>query len=113
VEQNYPVMHGPVVNGQCLFCHEPHEATVKHLLRGNAPGLCLQCHNRADLPDKPAEHRDQKLDCLTCHVGHGGGRHGLLRPGAAVWGLASATTAPAAAADTQPVSITTQPARRP
>ena len=116
VERQYRVMHGPVVNVQCLFCHEPHEATVKHLLRAGAPALCLQCHNRADLPDKPAEHRDEKLDCLRCHVSHGGDRHGLLRQGAAAWGLAAATTAPATSSDTQPAPAgpaSTQPARGP
>jgi predicted CXXCH cytochrome family protein len=119
VTRQYPVMHGPVVNGACVFCHTPHESTIRHLLNENTPALCLQCHARADLPAKPIEHRDPKLDCLTCHVAHGSARHGLLRPGATVWGAATVATSASAAtwtAETQPVPTsvpTTQPATQP
>jgi predicted CXXCH cytochrome family protein len=117
VTRQYPVMHGPVVNLACLFCHSPHESTLRHLLDQPAPGLCLQCHARADLPDKPAEHRDPKADCLTCHVAHGSNRHGLLRPGIPTWEIAATTTmATTAPAHTQPdtaAAPTTQAATEP
>jgi predicted CXXCH cytochrome family protein len=103
----YPVMHGPVVNNECLWCHEPHESTVPHLLKDRAPALCLQCHSRKDLPIRPVEHQDPKLDCLICHVGHGGVRHGLLRAGAPVWGLPTTTSPTTAPAPPPPVTAPT------
>lgn len=88
----YPVMHGPVAAGACLWCHDPHQAENPHLLKMHSPQVCSQCHDRA-LLGPPLEHQDEKRNCLDCHVGHGGQRHGLLR--------ASATTGPATAPTTQ------------
>jgi predicted CXXCH cytochrome family protein len=75
----YPVMHGPVAAGACSKCHSPHQSRNKHLLRDNARKVCMQCHTPDLLGPMPPEHMDPKADCLTCHSGHGGNAHSLLK----------------------------------
>ena len=79
VQNAYPIMHGPVAAVECLWCHAPHEANDKHLLRLNSPELCLQCHTPELLSPDPPQHLDPKADCLQCHSAHGGQKHGLLK----------------------------------
>ena len=85
----YPVMHGPVVSGECLMCHAPHDSTVAHLLKGAAPRVCTQCHTPENMVPVRPEHKDEKADCLTCHFGHGGPSRGLIRPKGPVAGAAT------------------------
>lgn len=78
----HPKMHGAVSAGACVFCHSPHESTVKHLLRDHAPKICIQCHTAKSFGDPPAPvHADMNRDCLECHFGHGGPERFFLRPG--------------------------------
>jgi predicted CXXCH cytochrome family protein len=91
VTTEFAVMHGPVAAVECLWCHTPHEADNKALLKEHSPGVCLQCHSRELLDPKPPQHMDADASCLDCHFGHGADRHGLLRPTA----LVTPTTAPA------------------
>jgi predicted CXXCH cytochrome family protein len=83
VTRQYPVMHGPVALGDCLWCHSPHESTYAHLLKAPDPQVCVQCHERDLLPSLPAVHQDPAAGCLQCHMGHGGNAHKFLRPAAA------------------------------
>jgi predicted CXXCH cytochrome family protein len=73
VDDEHRYMHGPVVVKACLWCHAPHEATVKPLLRASGNTLCRQCHTAASSPASvhPA-HADPDRACLDCHSGHGG-----------------------------------------
>lgn len=86
VKDAYPHMHGPVEADACLWCHAPHESTVKPLLRVPSQQLCQQCHGmslvqrRTEIP----EHRDPERDCLDCHSGHGGEHRSYLRSDLAV-----------------------------
>lgn len=88
VTTEYPVMHGPVVSVQCLLCHAPHDSTLPYLLTGTSPRLCGQCHTPENMVPVRPEHNDAKADCLSCHFGHGGPSHGLLRPKQPVAGAA-------------------------
>jgi len=81
--REFAVMHGPVAAVQCLLCHTPHESAAPHLLTSFPPRVCVQCHAPETMLPKRPEHADEKADCLTCHVGHGGTSHGLLRAAAA------------------------------
>lgn len=81
VPRQYAVMHGPVAVGECLWCHVPHESTIKGMLKDPAPAVCIQCHSRNLLSTNPPEHQMDKSSCLDCHVAHGGERHGLLAAG--------------------------------
>jgi predicted CXXCH cytochrome family protein len=79
----HAVMHGPVASGACLWCHAPHEAALPRLLRARSPDLCVQCHERPLLTARVPQHADEKEDCMSCHVGHGGPNRHLLRDDAA------------------------------
>lgn len=79
VRGEYPVMHGPVSATECLMCHAPHDSTVAHLLKAAAPLVCVQCHTPDTMVPRRPEHQDEKSDCLSCHVAHGGPKHGLLQ----------------------------------
>lgn len=83
VPTQFTYMHGPVAAVNCLWCHQPHQSTVKALLRQEAPALCQRCHNDRVLkvahPDKPA---DAVANCLECHDGHGGSARYFLKPDA-------------------------------
>lgn len=81
VTDKYPVMHGPVAAVECLWCHAPHEADNKQLLKAPSPDICLQCHSPELLSPTPPEHLQPGANCLECHVAHGANSHGLLRAG--------------------------------
>jgi predicted CXXCH cytochrome family protein len=74
-------VHGPVAQGECLWCHRAHESAYPYLLVKPSPDLCLDCH-RFELTGRPQppEHEDLKRDCLDCHVGHRAEDRYLLRP---------------------------------
>jgi predicted CXXCH cytochrome family protein len=96
-------MHGPVVSGWCVTCHQPHSSPYAHLLHTEpAASLCLRCHQSADLLAFTAEHRPsdpesgfpspseaQEIqgpvapvvrDCTRCHDPHRGRDPFFLRP---------------------------------
>jgi predicted CXXCH cytochrome family protein len=79
VKTAHPVMHGPVVIDACTMCHQPHQSLNPHLLRRKSPDVCRQCHESGTLGPTPAAHEDPAADCLSCHSGHGGTDHRLLR----------------------------------
>jgi predicted CXXCH cytochrome family protein len=82
VMDEHRLMHGPVAAAACLYCHAPHESTVKPLLRANGPQVCTQCHepNLLGTPRSPV-HADMTRNCLDCHAGHGGStRYFLVAP---------------------------------
>jgi len=91
----YPVMHGPVVAVECTICHAAHESTVPGMLNFDAPRVCVQCHDRDLLGSNPPEHLLPDSKCLSCHVGHGGAKHKMLRADAiAIAPPRAATTRP-------------------
>lgn len=81
IRDEYAYMHAPVLTSNCLWCHDPHQATVPKLLRSPAPDLCQRCHNdrllRSAHVDEPVE---ASSDCLECHSGHGGAARHFLKP---------------------------------
>ncbi|MGA2501705.1 MAG: cytochrome c3 family protein [Tepidisphaeraceae bacterium] len=79
VLKQYPVMHGPVVSGACLWCHTPHESAMPLLLRAESAQLCTQCHDRRVLSPETADHQAEKKGCLECHTGHGGTDRRMLK----------------------------------
>lgn len=82
IASEHAKMHGAVAAGACVYCHSPHESTIKHLLKSTAPKLCLQCHSKVSFGNPPAPvHQDLNRDCLECHSGHGGPERFFLRDG--------------------------------
>lgn len=78
----HEVIHGPVAQNECLWCHDPHESVYPHLMRDASPPLCLGCHS-LELREGPLipEHEDLDRDCLDCHYAHGGSDMRFLKPG--------------------------------
>jgi predicted CXXCH cytochrome family protein len=94
-------LHGPVVSGWCISCHQAHTSPNESLLTFEpAARLCVQCHERADLLALTTEHRpshpeqafpsleeardDPSIlrvvsDCTSCHDPHRGKRPYFLR----------------------------------
>lgn len=86
--------HGPVGEGKCVACHNPHASDHDSMLRAEAPGLCFGCHDRTlkDAGGKPLpspmrtfEDKAKKLHppfeegaCLSCHLPHASENYRLL-----------------------------------
>lgn len=80
-QERYRFMHGPVAAGACLWCHAPHESTVKPMLRQDPIKLCLRCHDAQFSSRRTiAAHADPQRNCVDCHSGHGGSERYFLHP---------------------------------
>lgn len=77
-EQNIHV-HAPVIVGDCLFCHKPHESSKPFLLKDDVPGLCYSCHDRRAVALIDGHSNAEYNSCLGCHTGHGSNVRGLLK----------------------------------
>jgi predicted CXXCH cytochrome family protein len=79
-----PRPHGPVKNGECETCHEPHASSRAHLLARDYPpnfyapfdekgyGLCFECHEPEAFTEKETDEatgfRDGKRNLHYLHV---------------------------------------------
>jgi len=71
--------HGPVVNGECLLCHEPHKTNNKSLLKESVPKLCYQCHELDTLKLIKNHTESSYSRCNDCHEHHSGPGKMLLK----------------------------------
>lgn len=63
--------HGPVANGLCTECHNPHAAPRHYMLKQETNlALCTNCHVPADLKRNPVHDVDPIPECTTCHNPH-------------------------------------------
>jgi len=78
IADQHSYMHGAVLGGACLMCHNPHFSALQSLLRDDGPGMCVQCHDlEVDGPNM--SHSDLERSCIDCHSGHGGDSPFFLR----------------------------------
>ncbi len=92
--------HGPVVNGRCIICHNPHGSDNEFFLRKHIWDLCTTCHTEKAIPGNhiiasfvfqrnggahptkgamdPAR-PGRKFVCTSCHNPHGSEGIFLLR----------------------------------
>ena len=75
-------LHGPVAEGGCGACHDPHQSDNKKLLVKKGRELCLSCHE--DFASKMQKARVvhppvTKEPCTSCHDPHGSDVASLLR----------------------------------
>jgi predicted CXXCH cytochrome family protein len=69
-------VHGPVSTGDCIQCHNAHDAPEQYMLQKPTDALCADCHAQGTLVDLP-EHQD-RTDCVACHAVHVGKDSRLL-----------------------------------
>jgi predicted CXXCH cytochrome family protein len=70
--------HGPVANGDCTVCHNPHRSFFQYmLLKEKSTELCAECHAGGYLM-QIEEHKKDK-ECITCHNPHVGKDRFLLK----------------------------------
>jgi len=71
-------VHGPVVSGGCLVCHDPHSSQYRALLVSESDRFCFRCHDPASV-ERIEGHADFAEDCTTCHDAHGSDNKYLLK----------------------------------
>ena len=74
-------VHGPVVVGDCLFCHDPHSSKNKHLLKSPIPELCFRCHEKEFIESIPNHAAESAAKCNKCHEAHTSSVRTLLKTG--------------------------------
>lgn len=72
-------VHGPVIAGECVFCHDPHKTQTEHLLKKEQPELCYRCHVILELNPIPEHPADPNTQCTGCHDPHGGSERFFLK----------------------------------
>lgn len=72
--------HGPVANGWCTSCHNPHKTKRQYmLLQENNVAMCGQCHSPQSLRHTPRHAANPATECTDCHNPHAGRSRLLLR----------------------------------
>ena len=72
--------HGPVAVRDCLFCHHHHGGEHPKMLRSDATGVCLRCHQTNDLTSGEHHAPIDELVCTGCHHAHGGDDRFFVKP---------------------------------
>ncbi len=63
--------HGPIEDGECIVCHDPHQADNRFLLIENfLPDLCFNCHEDNITTNKYVHGPVAAGDCIVCHNPH-------------------------------------------
>lgn len=71
-------LHGPVAQGECTLCHQPHQSEYQYLmLKKNSIELCTECHAKRLL--REIESHRTNDECISCHNPHAGKDSLLLK----------------------------------
>ena len=70
--KKFAVLHGPVANGSCTGCHDPHSSKNDKLLLKDGQQLCYNCHNKKDVLKNDIHSVIEDTKCWDCHDPHGG-----------------------------------------
>lgn len=73
------VKHQPVMDGECLSCHDPHRSDNKKLLLKTGKELCMTCHDDPLVGKKFKHQAVEAGECLDCHSPHATNFKGLLK----------------------------------
>lgn len=76
--QKKKYIHGPLLQGGCLVCHDPHSSPYRSLLKSESDTFCFYCHDQASILRNPA-HKDTTSECTTCHDAHMSDKQFLLK----------------------------------
>jgi predicted CXXCH cytochrome family protein len=63
-------VHAPVMGGDCISCHNPHQSANKGLLKEAMPRLCFQCHPESMMKQGNMHPPVAAGDCSGCHDNH-------------------------------------------
>lgn len=64
-------VHGPIKNGDCTSCHDPHGSDIPFLLKREYGQLCSQCHSLKGLYSGKVIHKPvEDGNCGLCHDPH-------------------------------------------
>jgi len=68
-----PFPHGPIQQGNCTGCHDPHGTTKPFFLKALRSDLCFSCHEElpAEFARRVVHAPVAEGDCLACHDPHG------------------------------------------
>ncbi len=73
------VVHGPIKKGDCISCHDPHQAnTEKMLTKETTSLLCFSCHENNKTNKKKVHGPVAAGDCNVCHNPHTSDFKGLI-----------------------------------
>jgi predicted CXXCH cytochrome family protein len=75
---NRKFVHGPVVSGGCLVCHDPHSSRNPRLLVSGPGTVCFQCHDARDVA-RISGHEGVESGCTECHDAHASDQRFLLK----------------------------------
>lgn len=71
-------VHGPVVSGGCLVCHDPHSSSNPRLIVSGPGTVCFQCHDPRDVA-RVEGHEGVESGCTECHDAHASDQRFLLK----------------------------------
>lgn len=71
-------VHGPVVIGQCGWCHEAHKSKQPTMTKDTQPSLCMTCHDQAFIEHDEFHVQLEDPNCTDCHDPHASGNRLLL-----------------------------------
>lgn len=63
-------VHAPVMAGDCITCHDPHQSPNKGMLKQAGARLCFQCHPDNMIKQKVLHPPFASEDCSGCHDNH-------------------------------------------
>jgi predicted CXXCH cytochrome family protein len=71
--------HGPVEEGECIVCHDPHQSESKFLITEKTlPELCFTCHEDNITTQQFVHGPVAGGDCVVCHNPHASQNEFLL-----------------------------------
>ncbi|MBZ0158127.1 MAG: cytochrome C [Alphaproteobacteria bacterium] len=63
-------VHKPVKEGNCTQCHDPHQSSLRYMLRGEGPDLCFRCHDKKIAGGSFVHGPVAVGGCSMCHNPH-------------------------------------------
>jgi len=76
--ENSLYLHGPVAEGSCTICHNPHMSSSPYmLLKEKTTELCTQCHSKGYIQETEGHVKGE--ECTACHNAHMGADSFLLK----------------------------------
>jgi predicted CXXCH cytochrome family protein len=78
-KMNKKYVHGPLVSGGCIICHDPHSSGNRYLLVSREQTFCFHCHEEKAIEKNAAHKGVDMTQCTSCHDAHMSDKKYLLR----------------------------------